>query len=155
MREYIKAMIDQFPYEIGERTSPTPANDDLFTIKDSPNLDKIQSEELHTFVAKSLFACKRARPDLHTTTTFLCTRVKQPTQDDWTKLLRLMTYLNGSKDEVLLLSADDLHVIKWYVDASFAVHKDFKSHTLWRNVLWYRSTNINIQKAEIKHQVEH
>jgi hypothetical protein len=129
MREYIKAMIDEFPYEIGERTSPTPANDDLFTIKDSPNLDKIQSEELHTFVAKSLFACKRARPDLHTTTTFLCTRVKQPTQDDWTKLLRLMTYLNGSKDEVLFLSADDLHVIKWYVDASFAVHKDFKSHT--------------------------
>jgi hypothetical protein len=30
---------------------------------------------------------------------------------------------------VLFLSADDLHVIKWYVDASFAVHKDFKSHT--------------------------
>jgi hypothetical protein len=129
MREYIKAMIDQFPYEIGERTSPTPANDDLFTIKDSPNLDKIQSEELHTFVAKSLFACNRARSDLHTPTTFLCTRVKQPTQDDWTKLLRLMTYFNGSKDEMLFVSADDLHVIKWYVDASFAVHKDFKSHT--------------------------
>jgi hypothetical protein len=53
MREYIKAMIDEFPYEIGERTSPTPANDDLFTIKDSPYLDKIQSEELHTFVAKA------------------------------------------------------------------------------------------------------
>jgi hypothetical protein len=27
------------------------------------------------------------------------------------------------------LSADDLHVIEWYVDASFAVHNDFKSHT--------------------------
>jgi hypothetical protein len=40
-----------------------------------------------------------------------------------------MTYLNGSKDEVLFLSADDLHVIKWYVDASFAVHKDFNCHT--------------------------
>jgi hypothetical protein len=40
-----------------------------------------------------------------------------------------MTFLNGSNDEVLFLSADDLHVIKWYVDASFAVHKDFKSHT--------------------------
>jgi hypothetical protein len=77
-------------------------------------LDKMQSEELHSFVAKSLLACKRARPDLHTTTTFLCTRVKLPTQDDCTKLFRLMTYLNGSRDEVLFLSADDLHVIKWY-----------------------------------------
>jgi hypothetical protein len=27
------------------------------------------------------------------------------------------------------LSADDLQVLKWYVDASFAVHPDFKSHT--------------------------
>jgi hypothetical protein len=40
-----------------------------------------------------------------------------------------MKYLNGTQDEVLFLSADDLHVIKWYVDASFAVHPDFKSHT--------------------------
>jgi hypothetical protein len=40
-----------------------------------------------------------------------------------------MKYLNGSRDEVLFLSADDLHVIKWYVNASFAVHGDFKSHT--------------------------
>jgi hypothetical protein len=26
------------------------------------------------------------------------------------------------------VSADDLRVVKWYVDASFAVHPDFKSH---------------------------
>jgi hypothetical protein len=26
------------------------------------------------------------------------------------------------------LSADNLHYIKWYVDASFAVHPDYKSH---------------------------
>ena len=30
---------------------------------------------------------------------------------------------------VLTLSADNLHTIKWYVDASFAVHPDFRSHT--------------------------
>ena len=29
----------------------------------------------------------------------------------------------------MTLSADNIHVIKWYVDASFAVHPDFKSHT--------------------------
>jgi hypothetical protein len=27
------------------------------------------------------------------------------------------------------MSADDTQSIKWYVDAAFAVHKDFKSHT--------------------------
>jgi len=30
---------------------------------------------------------------------------------------------------VLTLSADALNILKWYVDASFAVHADFKSHT--------------------------
>jgi hypothetical protein len=83
----------------------------------------------HTFVAKGLFACKRARPDIHTTIAFLCTRVNKPTETDWDKLLRLMGYSIGSRDEVLLLAADDLHVVKLYVDASLAVHKDFMSHT--------------------------
>jgi hypothetical protein len=92
-------------------------------------LDKKRAEDLHTFTAKGLFACKRARPDIHTAISFLCTRVKKPTDDDWKKLMRLMKYLNGSRDEVLYLAADNLHVIKWFVDASFAVHPDFKSHT--------------------------
>jgi hypothetical protein len=30
---------------------------------------------------------------------------------------------------VLTISVDDLQVIKWHVDASFAVHPDFRSHT--------------------------
>ena len=45
------------------------------------------------------------------------------------KLLRMMKYLNGTKKLVLTLSADSLSIVKWYVDASFAVHPDFKSHT--------------------------
>ena len=33
------------------------------------------------------------------------------------------------RTDKLTLAADDLHVIKHYVDVSFAVHPDFKSHT--------------------------
>jgi hypothetical protein len=54
---------------------------------------------------------------------------KDPNQTDWEKLTRVMKYLNGTRSEYLTLSADDLRVVKWYVDASFAVHPDFKSHT--------------------------
>jgi hypothetical protein len=43
--------------------------------------------------------------------------------------MRVMKYLNGTRSEYLTLSADDLRVVKWYVDASFVVHPDFKSHT--------------------------
>jgi hypothetical protein len=43
--------------------------------------------------------------------------------------MRVMKYLNGTKKEYLTLSADDLRAVKWYVDTSFVVHPDFKSHT--------------------------
>ena len=41
----------------------------------------------------------------------------------------MMKYLNGMQDMKLTLSAEKLRSIKWYVDASFAVHPDFRSQT--------------------------
>ena len=76
-----------------------------------------------------MFACKRARPDIHTAIAALCTRVREPNEHDWRKLVRLIKFLNGTRADKLTLSADDLHVVKWYVDAAFAVHPDFRSHT--------------------------
>jgi hypothetical protein len=84
---------------------------------------------MHTMAAKGLFLCKRARPDIQPTIAVLCTRVKEPNQSDWTKLVRMMRFLNGTRKDRLTLSAGNLNCIKWSVDASFAVHPDFKSHT--------------------------
>jgi hypothetical protein len=43
--------------------------------------------------------------------------------------MRVMKYLNGTKGENVTLSADNLRVVKWCADVSFAVHPDLKSHT--------------------------
>ena len=130
MIDYMCAMVDDFSTKFKPTdTAPNPAAEDLFALGNGPKLEKEQAEEFHTFVAKGLFACKRARPDIHTAITALCTHVKSPNQDDWKKLHRLLRYINGTRQDKLILSADDLHVIKWYVDAAFAVHPDFKSHT--------------------------
>jgi hypothetical protein len=40
-----------------------------------------------------------------------------------------MQCLRGSIDLVLTLEADNMHVVKWWVDASYGVHPDMKSHT--------------------------
>jgi hypothetical protein len=56
-------------------------------------------------------------------------RVKGPDVDDQKKLCRCIQYLQGSLDVVLTLEANDLHVVKWWVDASFAVHSDMQIHT--------------------------
>ena len=42
----------------------------------------------------------------------------------------MIKYLNGKKKKNLTLSDDYLKVIKWYVDASFAVHPDSNNHTV-------------------------
>ena len=128
MTDYMNNLVDQFPYDI-DGIEPTPAAEDLLHEGKGATLDKKRAEIFHTWVAKALFACKRARPDIHPTVTLLCTRVQNPKEDDWKKLIRLLEYTNGTRDDVLTLTCDDLQVLKWYVDASFAVHPDFKSHT--------------------------
>jgi hypothetical protein len=131
MTDYIKNMIEESSMNLEKKDkAPTPATEKLFSVDEkSKPLDRAKAEEFHTIVAKGLFACKRARPDIHPAIAFLCTRVKKPTEEDWQKLMRLLKYLNGSRDDKLHLRADSVNVIKWYVDASFAVHPDFKSHT--------------------------
>jgi hypothetical protein len=57
------------------------------------------------------------------------TRVTQQNVDDWKKLTQGIQYLCGSKDLYLTLEADDGVAIKWWIDASFAVHPDMRSHT--------------------------
>jgi hypothetical protein len=44
-------------------------------------------------------------------------------------LIKSLVFLKATQDEVTAMKADDTQSIKWYVDAAFAVHKDFKSHT--------------------------
>jgi hypothetical protein len=78
---------------------------------------------------KGMFVAKRGRQDILPGISFLATRTKEPTEEDWFKLLKILNYLRMTKDEVTKLKADDVLTIKWYVDASFAVHNDFKSHT--------------------------
>jgi hypothetical protein len=130
MCDYVAAMIEDSLLELGPRDiAKTPAADDLFAIGDGEKLDQARAELFHTIVGKGLFCCKRARPDIHPTTAVLCTRVRSPNENDWDKMVRLLKYCNGTRQDKLTLSADNLHIIKWHVDASFAVHPDFRSHT--------------------------
>jgi hypothetical protein len=55
--------------------------------------------------------------------------VRAPDEDDYKKLSDVMKYLRGSIDKILMLEADAMHLVKWWVDASFTVHHDMKSHT--------------------------
>jgi len=111
-------------------TAVTPASDDLFTVDESsPKLNDEMSDYFHRVTARFLFAAKRARPDIQVAVAYLCTRVKCPTESDYHKLRRLVKYIRMSIHLPLIIGWDQSGELVWSVDASFAVHKDFRSHT--------------------------
>jgi histone deacetylase 1/2 len=114
-----------------EGVAATPATEQLFQVRENaPKLEDGQKEELHSLVMSLQYLAKRVRPDILCPVVFLSTRVQCADQDDWSKLIRIMKYLNGSKELGIVLEPDEgLLSVHSYVDASFAVHADFKSHT--------------------------
>ena len=128
MKNYIQNMVKEFPEPVEEVKCPW--NENLFkTNDDAKQLQKDKADIFHKFVAKGLFASKRARPDILPAITYLCTRVKSPNENDWLKLKRLIGFLKSTEQDVLTLEANNYGKITWHLDAAFGVHNDYKSHT--------------------------
>ena len=129
MIQYVRNMLDDFPIKFTkDDIAMTPAENNLLE-SGGKLLAKSRKEQFHSTVAKGLFVTKRARPDIHPVISILCTRVKESTESDWAKLVRMMKYLHSTWWFTLNITAEDITIIKWMVDASFAVHPDYKSHT--------------------------
>jgi hypothetical protein len=130
MKKYIDEVIEHFLRFDTFKLKSTAAPEDLFKIdEDDPLLDHHHKEGFHTIVAKILYATKRARPDTCTAVAFLTTRVDKATEMDWKKLRHLVGYLKQTRDLPLVLSTDNISVVKWWVDGSYATHPDMRGHT--------------------------
>ncbi len=92
-------------------------------------LDIDEKCKFHTIMAKLLYLAKRVRPDILTATSFLCTRVKQPTKADQQKLLRVMGYLKRTQNFQYTITPTKPLQVAAYIDAAFAAHEDSKSHS--------------------------
>jgi hypothetical protein len=112
----------------GSATSPAAEN--LFEVStSSPPLESARRERFHSLVAKLLYLAKRVRPDLLVAVSFLATRVLYATEQDDIKLTRALKYLRSTADLGLTLEANDIISVLGYMDASYGVHIDGKSHT--------------------------
>jgi hypothetical protein len=76
-----------------------------------------------------LYLAKRARPDILTAVSFLCTRVQSATTEDAAKLARVLGYIKSTMDQVLYIRTAVKPVVRAYIDAAYALHSDSKSHT--------------------------
>jgi hypothetical protein len=130
MVDSVVSIIDEFPHPLPNRKVATPCAANLFNVDEkSEPLDKARAEQFHTTTAQALFLCKRGRPDIAPAVAYLTTRVRNPNESDWNKLLRMLKYLEQTKHDRLRLEADKSGNLCWYADASFAVHPDMRSHT--------------------------
>lgn len=130
MEPYILSMIEEIPNDmIG--TAVNPASPHLFQVNttDPERLNANESELFVHLVMQLLYLSQRARPDVRTAVSFLCTRLQKPDKDDYKKLSRAMKYLQDTIDLPLTLSSDGSGTLAWWVDASYAVHPDMKGHT--------------------------
>ena len=129
MKTYLQEAIDESGLDI-QRVATTPAKKNLFDVNDeAAPLDKIESESFHSVVAKLLYVSTRARMDLLLAVGFLCTRVSKSTTEDQAKLKRVLEYIKGTMDLEYTVGADTMSKLRTWVDASYAVHPDMKSHT--------------------------
>jgi hypothetical protein len=65
MTKYVKNMLNNSLVKLGKKdVAKTPAGDNLFNLGTGVKLEMKRSEIFHTFVAKGLFLCKRARPNI-------------------------------------------------------------------------------------------
>ena len=128
--EHIKELVSEWPEIIKKKKKVlTPASTDLFDQGGGGLLSVDNAKKFHCIVAKALFIANRSRPDIAPTVSVLSGRVRSPTKSDWKKCERLVGYLNSTKNLHLVLRYDDVAIARWHVDAAYAVHPDFKSHT--------------------------
>ena len=158
MESYLREALEIAQMNI-QRTANTPARRDLFDDYPSALALPIEdAERFHSVVAALLYVSMRARSDLLLPIAFLCTRVSKSTTRDQDKLRRVLEYIQGTFDLVYTLGADSLTniVLRTWVDASFAVHPDMRSHTgvassLGRGAFMCRSSK---QKLNTKSSTE-
>lgn len=112
-------------------TARTPATEGLYVIRESaPKVTEHVRVWFHRIVAKLLYVAKRIRPECLTAVSFLSTRVTKCDEDDVEKLRRLVKYIRKTKDLGLVLRPGVAGIsVRLFVDASFGVHADGKSHT--------------------------
>ena len=132
MFDYIEEILTAFnkaePKGAGTKSSAAP--DNLFKInEDCEKLNTGKAIEFHNLITKMLYATKRAHPDTCTSIAFLMMCVHGPDLDDWKKLVHLMKYIRGTCKLPLILSANGSSILKWWVDASFAVHPNMWGHS--------------------------
>jgi hypothetical protein len=108
----------------------TPCDENLFkepTGNDGILLDGGDATNFRKMLMKIGYITK-SRPDVKLPFSILTSKMQQPRRGEWFKMVRILKYLNGTKELGLVIQPDSLRIY-CSADASFATHADARSHT--------------------------
>ena len=136
MVDCVKSMFEEFPIKFEKKKDNdktiTLSTTETFGEDTSKKLAESERETVSQICCKRI-VCKqneRGRQDMQPVVSVLCARVKNPGQSCWSKPVRMMKFSSETCDDVSTSSAIwGWHDVEWCIDASFAVHLNFKSHT--------------------------
>ena len=129
MQSYLDECIMAFGESVVS-SATTPASKSLMEINsESKVLEEERKTKFHHIVQKLLHICKRTRLDLQVAIGFLCTRVRQPTLQDWHKLRRVIQYVHGTRELKRIISISSFNRIDIFIDASHGIHRDYRGQT--------------------------
>jgi hypothetical protein len=127
MSNYVDKLLKKYG-EVTDKT--TPGKKGVFLVDEQAReLLTDERKAFHRTVAKLLYLSKRARPDILTVVSFLCTRVSVATEEDAVKLHHLLGYLQYTREKSLILNPQGILMVEAHIDAAFASHQDSKSHS--------------------------
>ena len=129
MTEYLSKIFKDMPKKHKGQAVTSATNHICEVNKMARKFSKDDGHIFHIIVAKLLFLIKRPRTEILTRMKSLTTRVREPDEDNENKPIRVLKYLQSTRDLVLILESDGSRKTKWWASKEFAVHHGMKSHT--------------------------
>ena len=127
-RGYIENIAREYNCEDSSSKYPATTNI-LHHAGGHEDMTPIDCTKYLSLAMKLMFVAVRCRPDALFATTILAARCQHPTVEDYNRLLKIVRYLHGSKEQTLIFRSDTPINPRMYVDASFQTHRDAKGHS--------------------------
>jgi histone deacetylase 1/2 len=123
MKKYLNQLCDSYKVV---KTEITPCTEDMMEPDDSS--PKVDSKSYASLVMALYYAALRVRPDILFAVNYLSTRTTVATAKDMKSAYRVLKYVNGTRNVGIVLKPSGLRP-HFYIDASFMIHLDGRSHT--------------------------
>ena len=125
---YLKNLLEEHG---GYKSFPaTPCTEELFKLTDvveNDGSDPVESTPFASRLMKTRY-CERTRPELCLPLSVLQTKMRNPNEKDDALLDRVIAYLEGTKDQSMIIRKTDMKLCA-YMDSAFAVHGNRVSHS--------------------------